>query len=83
MSQVRALVRLTLVGLDEVVSRGGGESASARAHQELVLADVERFLGRPDRLVSSPLALEPPPGSPIGDAGLDWLRATLNCDWER
>ena len=83
MSQVRAVARLTLVDLDEVVGRGGGQSTAARAHRQLVLADVERFLGRPDRLVPSPVALEPPPGSPIGDAGLDWLRATLVCDWDR
>ena len=46
------------------------------AHRQLIVGDIERFLARPgsDEPVGAFPAPAAPPGSPIGDPAMDWLR---------
>jgi hypothetical protein len=91
-AQVRAIASLKL---DQIASRvrpaanapaptGLGAEAE-RAHRVLLAADIKRFLERPmnDALsarIVPPLAA--PPGAPIGDTGMDFLRRPV-CDWDQ
>jgi hypothetical protein len=77
MSQVRAEATMALKNLRESVMEGTGTAQLEEvAHYGLLCEDIRRFLERPHQTISSPPAPSPPPGSPIGDPGLDW------ADWE-
>jgi hypothetical protein len=43
--------------------------------QQLINADIKRFLERPMEPIKSPSTYDAPPGAPIGEAPLDWLAA--------
>jgi hypothetical protein len=48
--------------------------AQGQAHAELLAADIKRFLDRPAppaQVIQTPQA---PPGAPIGEPAMDWLR---------
>jgi hypothetical protein len=49
-------------------------SAAATAHGTLLGADIKRFLERPAPTATRSDIPEAPPGAPIGDPGMDWLR---------
>ncbi len=68
----RAHADWTLDKLRRRLERDAGGGVEERAHRALLAADISRYLNRrgteaPPR----PAAPEPPPGSPIGDAGIE------------
>ena len=63
--------------------RRGNGNESDLAQANLLATDINRFLTRPANPVAtrfpSPTA---PPGAPIGDPGMDWLRfLEPDCTW--
>jgi hypothetical protein len=44
------------------------------AHAQLLADDIKRFLERPMQPAQPTDAFQPPPGAPIGEPALDWLR---------
>lgn len=75
MPQVRAEATLALTELQARLAREArrGE-APARAHSLALASDIERFLDRPYEPERRTPELSIPPGSPIGQAGPEWLR---------
>ncbi len=74
MAQVRAQATQALEKLDQRIREGAGHTDEATAaHYSLLCKDMRRFLDRP--LAPIPVIEAPatPPGSPIGDPGMDWL----------
>jgi hypothetical protein len=74
MPQVRALASQALQSL-----AGAAASASAgrlaAAHQALLAQDIQRFLERPAAPLAQPSIPAAPPGPPIGEPALDYLRS--------
>jgi hypothetical protein len=92
MPQVRAIAALRLqrrgADLSRIAQTGGLPGALATndasaAHALMLSADIRRFLERPSGPVlrlSTPAA---PPGAPIGDPAMEWLRRVdALCSWE-
>lgn len=76
MGQVRAVAQAHLDDLSGWMRQAAeGADASDRAHYRRLVAEIARFNDRPHEPVSPPSAPDMPPGSPIGDPGLDWLRS--------
>ena len=89
--QVRAIASLKL---DQIANRvrptGAAPTSmtpnveSERAHRMLLAADIKRFLERPMNDAMSSRIIPPlaaPPGAPIGDYGMDFLRRPT-CEWD-
>jgi hypothetical protein len=56
-------------------------TASA-AHASLLAADIKRFLDRPSAPASRMAVPSAPPGAPIGEPAMDWLRRIEPfCSW--
>jgi len=76
MPQVRAISTLRLERLRE---RLDGMTAQASdgdvAHYTLLSADIERFVDRDAEPAGAPDAPVAPPGAPIGEPAMEWLRA--------
>ncbi len=92
MSQVRAIATLKLQrrGLElgrtavAALSNGGGNGNDADVAQaNLLSADITRFLTRPANPVATRFAAPTaPPGAPIGDPAMNWLRwLEPDCTW--
>jgi hypothetical protein len=89
MPQVRAIATYRLSGRAAELARGSAASnSSARtaeadlAHAALLARDIERFLSRPGPIYAQAVTPQPPPGAPIGEPAMDWLRAMeLPCSW--
>ena len=82
MAEVRAHALASLRG----IATRGYALAEGPVHHDLLVRDIERFLARPGDPVPSLAFPAPaaPPGAPIGDPGLDWLRQRPElCAWER
>ena len=89
--QVRAIASLKLEQIANRVRPAGSAPAgmtptaeSERAHRMLLAADIKRFLERPMNDAMSARIIPPlaaPPGAPIGDMGMDFLRRP-QCDWD-
>ena len=87
MPQVRAIATLKLQRRAAELTGSGGRARSAAfgtaAHASLLAADIQRFLDRPATAVAvrmpTPAA---PPGAPIGEPAMDWLRRVNPCLWE-
>jgi len=71
MPEVRAEASSALGNIQGAVValNGGGDSAA----QQLLAADIKRFLERPMEPIRTPATFDAPPGAPIGDYPLDWL----------
>jgi hypothetical protein len=94
MSQVRAVATLKLQQRFLEVGRFGAPppetigqmavSEAVIAHAGLLAADIRRFLDRPSMQVATRFpAQTAPPGAPIGDSPMDWLRRTdPACAWQ-
>ncbi|MCY3845899.1 MAG: zinc-dependent metalloprotease [Acidobacteria bacterium] len=81
MAEVRAHALSSLRG----IATRGYALAEGPVHHDLLVRDIERFLARPGDPVPSLAFPAPaaPPGAPIGDPGLDWLRRRpALCGWE-
>jgi len=92
MPQVRAVASLSLEEIQQQAADGRASAGSAaeRAHLALLVRDVERFLTRPAESYSAPGVPSPPPGAPIGQPAMEWVRpanplrsATPTPDWVR
>lgn len=72
MSQVRAIAAAKLRA--RAAALGSAASTPAVAHGALLAADIKRFLDRPAPPATRTEIPDAPPGAPIGDPALDWLR---------
>ena len=72
MSQVRALATAALRTRANAPRPAGASPASA--HAALLAADITRFLERPAPPVAGTAVPPAPPGAPIGEPAMDWLR---------
>ena len=72
MSQVRAIVSAQLKARTAVLASSG--TTPAASHRQLLAADITRFLERPAAPVSRTALPAPPPGAPIGEPAMEWLR---------
>jgi hypothetical protein len=84
MPQVRAVATHKLRQVGEGQARA--PDGATQAHQQLIAADVKRFLDRPAPPATTTSTPSAPPGAPIGDPGMDWLRrlepACSVWEWE-
>jgi hypothetical protein len=74
MAQVRAIASYRLQQQLTALSAAPGASPEAAAHATLVAADIKRFIERPSSPAQRGELPEAPPGAPIGDPAMDWLR---------
>lgn len=72
MSQVRAIVSAKLKS--RTTALGAAGATPAAAHRQLLAADITRFLERPAAPVARTPLPAPPPGAPIGEPAMEWLR---------
>ena len=87
MPQVRAIATLKLQRRAAQLTGTGGRAQSptvaTAAHASLLASDIRRFLDRPATAVAvripSPAA---PPGAPIGEPAMEWLRRVEPCLWD-
>jgi hypothetical protein len=79
MPQVRAeaLQALVALGARAGAASAGGDAAKS-AHNLLLASDIKRFVERPLEPVRMTPLPEPPPGAPIGDSGMWYLRCDLD-----
>lgn len=75
MPQVRAVASQRLSQLRSLASERSAGTDAMAAHFALLAEDIERFQDRPAEAWSPPTAPEAPPGAPIGEPALDWIRA--------
>jgi len=85
MAQVRALASWALQRRATALAQQStvGDAAS-RASNAAMAADIRRFLARPAAALAAPqpAVVDQPPGAPIGEPALDWLRRTPpDCPW--
>jgi hypothetical protein len=84
MPQARAIATFKLRQIAERQPRT--PDAATSAHLQLIAMDVKRFLDRPAPPATLPSMPSAPPGAPIGDPGMDWLRrlepACSVWEWE-
>jgi hypothetical protein len=80
MPQVRAIASTALA---DIHGNHGLDATHTEdvAAQELMNADIKRFLERPAAPITSPSTFDAPPGAPIGDTGMDWLATPSWCGW--
>jgi hypothetical protein len=71
MSQVRAVASAKLQDRMQAIVRQG---SAAEAHDRLLAADIKRFLERPAQPATRTEVASAPPGAPIGEPAMDWLR---------
>ena len=74
MPQVRALASDALQTLARSAASGSGGRLQS-AHDSLLAQDIRRFLERPVAPSASPTIPSIPPGPPIGEPALDYLRS--------
>ena len=72
MSQVRAIVSARLRARAAALPSTG--TSPAAAHGALLAADITRFLERPAPPATATPLPSAPPGAPIGEPAMDWLR---------
>jgi uncharacterized protein DUF4953/uncharacterized protein DUF5117 len=84
MPQVRAIASDRLDKQRRKLALAQGTAAQS-AHAALLAADIKRFLDRPAAPATRGELPEAPPGAPIGEPALDWLRRFIEpaCSWER
>ena len=83
MSQVRAIVSAQLKARAATLPAAG--TSPAAAHAALLGADIKRFLDRPAAAATRTAIPAPPPGAPIGEPAMEWLRLVepLCSRWDR
>ena len=87
MPQVRAIATLKLQRRASALTGAGGRAQSAAvgtaAHASLLASDIRRFLDRPATAVAVRMpAPTAPPGAPIGEPAMEWLRRVDPCLWD-
>ena len=81
MPQVRAIASASLTQIQKNPWLGTGK-ADDEAAQNLMAADIKRFLERPAAPITSPSTFDAPPGAPIGETGMEWLQVPSWCAWK-
>jgi hypothetical protein len=74
MPQVRALASEALQSLARPAASASGDRLEA-AHEALLAQDIRRFLDRPAASLAAPAIAAAPPGPPIGEPALEYLRS--------
>jgi hypothetical protein len=74
MAQVRAIASLALKNRMTAMTIGPATSGDRAAHASLLAADIKRFLDRPIAPTPRMETPEIPPGAPIGEPAIEWLR---------
>lgn len=72
MSQVRAIVTAQLKARAAMMPSTG--TTPAASHGALLASDIKRFLDRPAAPATRTAIPAPPPGAPIGEPAMEWLR---------
>ncbi len=63
-------------------ARSTAQASADAAHAALLARDIQRFLERPGPVYVQAPAQQPPPGAPIGEPAMEWLRAIEPpCSW--
>jgi hypothetical protein len=73
MPQVRAIATQKLQQRQRRLASVPATNGPASAHASLLASEIRRFLDRPFAPLTRIEIPIPPPGAPIGDAGMDWL----------
>jgi uncharacterized protein DUF4953/uncharacterized protein DUF5117 len=73
MPQVRAIATMKLQQARTAATQLTGNTP-AGAHAALLAADIKRFLERPAQPAAPTTIPDAPPGAPIGEPAMDWLR---------
>jgi hypothetical protein len=82
MPQVRAVAALRLERRMTSLRGTASPDDATAAHAALVARDIQRFLDREGPEYTTPGTPDAPPGAPIGDAAMEWLRlAEPACTW--
>jgi hypothetical protein len=77
MPQVRAIASQKLRQREQQLA------AAPSAHAALIVSDIKRFLDRPFAPATRADIPPAPPGAPIGDPGMEWLRKLEPaCSWQ-
>jgi hypothetical protein len=79
MSQVRAIASAKLRARAALLPATG--TSPAAAHGSLLAADIKRFLDRPLAPATRTTLPEAPPGAPIGEPAMEWLRRSEPSCW--
>jgi hypothetical protein len=80
-AQVRAIASRKLQRLSARTVPAGNELETA--HQQLIAADIKRFLDRPAETARMQTTPNAPPGAPIGgDIPQSWLATPMWCLWD-
>jgi hypothetical protein len=82
MPQVRAFATLALQQRSAALGRVVAGDAATRASSALLASDIKRFLSRPATPAPRASAIDVPPGAPIGEPAMEWLRMVAPpCSW--
>ena len=73
MPQVRAIATMKLQQARTAATQVTANTP-AGAHAALIAADIKRFLERPAQPAAAMTLPDAPPGAPIGEPAMDWLR---------
>ena len=84
MPQVRAIVSQKLRQRKQRLSPLAATKPADAAHAAMLAADIKRFLDRPFAPATRTDVPGAPPGAPIGEPAMDWLRRPEPlCSWEQ
>ena len=82
MPQVRAIASAKLVQMREAFEQSSRGVDADAAHYMLISRDITRFFDRPAEGFTQPATQSAPPGAPIGEPAMDWLRQwDPECVW--
>ena len=89
MPQVRAIATMQLeIRRDQIrlAMENGGQANLA--HFRLLARDIQRQLDQPSAPYTSPNTVSAPPGAPIGEPAMEWIRKLVppvycTSDWRR
>jgi hypothetical protein len=83
MSQVRAIITAQLKARAAMMPATG--TSPAASHAALLASDIKRFLDRPAAAATRTAIPAPPPGAPIGEPAMEWLRQVepVCSHWDR
>jgi hypothetical protein len=82
MPQVRAIASLKLQQRATRLTNETNTGSGSAAHAQLLAADIKRFLDRPTAPATRLDIPSAPPGAPIGEPAMDWLRR-VECLWDK
>jgi len=82
MPQVRAIASAKLAQMREAFEQSSSGVDADAAHYMLISRDITRFFDRPAEGFTQPATQSAPPGAPIGEPAMDWLRQwDPDCVW--